>query len=413
MAKLELRRRSTKFSDVIETLHSDGSLTRDKGLREGGETLPTTDEDIYDLLTLQKETMVPDEDINGSVAFRHALDQGIFLPQVFHDGDSKEFCCLQFQQFHLMYSYVYIIVFFGTCFAFDASLGHVCKQVDGFNFYAKHILGVLLTTLLYLLVGVVFTLFLFLVDRHLDKNYNPWVPRRKLPHANKMYLSDLTKQSETENPFGLIGIAQGFLVYVTIQFGASNVSWTQSLVHYLLARPIQAIIIDAVFYAIHYLTHTNRFYYLHKAHHTIKYVNIFTSFEQTTLDALLESFVTLGISDIILLCGSFHINRFWVVVMQLWPLYASVAVHLPYEVHLFSRWSDFCPVLDMLLGMDSATMDHIGHHYIGSCNYGAFGIVDRILATHISLMETYDTWKTSSYRGISIKRRAEGKEFPW
>lgn len=350
--------------------------------------------------------------------FEKALESGLHLPQVVATPISREFISLQFQQFHLKYSYVYLVVFFGTSYLYFASLDYFLNYIDSFQPFIKHGLGIVVTTLLYLLVGNVFTLFLFMVDRHLNDNYNPWVPRRKLPKDNNISLKDLTTQVGTEfslkELFGPVGIAQGTLVYVAFKFGSSSVSWGSSCIDYMFARAIQAVIIDFVFYVMHFMTHTKRFYYLHKRHHNNKYMNIFTAFEQNSLDAILDSWVTLGVSDILLLfCGQFQISGFWVIVMQLWPLYASIAVHLPYEVFLFSRWCDFCPILDMFLGMDSATMDHIGHHYLGMCNYGAFAITDRMFDTHVSLVSTYRQWRNNKYRAVSAQRRAAGIPFHW
>jgi len=350
--------------------------------------------------------------------FERALESGVHLPQVVASPISRELFSLQFQQFHLKYSYIYPVVFFGTSYLYFIALDYCLNYISSFNPFIKHGLGIMVTTLLYLLVGNVFTLFLFMVDRHLNDNYSPWVPRRKLPKCNNISLKDLAKQIDADanlkELLGPVGIAQGALVYVAFKYGSSSVSWGSSCIDYMFARAIQAVIIDFVFYTMHFMTHTKRFYYLHKRHHNNKYMNIFTAFEQNSLDAILDSWVTLGISDIILLfCGQFQISGFWVIVMQLWPLYASIAVHLPYEVFLFSRWCDFCPILDMFLGMDSATMDHIGHHYLGVCNYGAFGITDRMFDTHVPLVSTYRSWKNNKYRAVSVKRRAEGIPFHW
>jgi len=302
-----------------------------------------------------------------------------------------------FSQLYLMYNYGYIVVFFGTCYFFMEITQFVFAHLDNYNNQNKHAFGYIATTILYLCCGEIFHIFLVYVKKQLkeSKSFSGNLP---VNHERIMRPPDTDhlKKESLPVPMEAINLLEGAMVYFALQFASTDSCESlkfSDFIGYIPARFAQGVIMECIFYMI----------YLNKKfeHNNAKFNRGYEQDTKLTPNPYLTSCITLAVTNAIIIGNFFNLSNFFVVVMLLWPLYASIAVRLPQNTNLISRFCDFFPMLDSLLGIEPLNVYNSKHFFIGSTNFGFSGLAQEL----IEQSSFNKTWKSFSKKNEQFAER--------
>jgi sterol desaturase/sphingolipid hydroxylase (fatty acid hydroxylase superfamily) len=174
----------------------------------------------------------------------------------------------------------------------------------------------------------------------------------------------------------LVNTISYYIINKYISIPSSNI--IQNIIYFIPKSFIYELVFDLGHYSTHRILHTYPilYRYIHKKHHEDNLINIYTTYNHTTLDYLITNTVPLIITSCIV-----PMSQFEQILMKSYKSVTELAGHTGKK----NNSSSFiqCIWLVRLLRIELKNEDHNNHHGSSACNYSKrFSIWDKVFNTY-------------------------------